>query len=110
MDSGILDFLCPGDEVMAGGFIRDILFERKFNFVIPSFTNKGAQLSNEQVTSTRRIPNVRMHVERAIQRLKVFKILSQVVPITLVSKVDKILCICSATVNLWGDLIRDGDQ
>lgn len=112
MDSGILEYLRPGDEVMAdrGFTIRDILFERKINLVIPSFTNKGAQLSEEQVTSTRRIANVRIHVERAIRRLKVFKILSQVVPITLVPKVDKILRICAALVNLRGDLIRDGDQ
>lgn len=112
MDSGILEYLRPGDEVMAdrGFTIRDILFERKINLAIPSFTNKGAQLSEEQVTSTRRIANVRIHVERAIRRIKVFKIMSQVVPITLVPKVDKILRICAALVNLRGDLIRDGDQ
>ncbi|XP_077055280.1 uncharacterized protein LOC143706825 [Siphateles boraxobius] len=112
MDSGILEYLQPGDEVMAdrGFTIRDILFERKVNLVIPSFTKKGAQLTEEQVTSTRRIANVRIHVERAIRRLKVFKILSQVVPISLVPKVDKILRICSALVNLRGDLIRDGEQ
>ncbi|KAK0141139.1 hypothetical protein N1851_021880 [Merluccius polli] len=106
MDSGILEYLQPGDEVMAdrGFTIRDILFD------IPSFTKKGAQLTEEQVTSTRRIANVRIHVERAIRRIKVFKILSQVVPISLVPKVDKILRICSALVNLRGDLIRDGEQ
>lgn len=112
MDSGILEYLQPGDEVMAdrGFTIRDILFERKVNLVILSFTKKGAQLTEEQVTSTRRIANVRIHVERAIRRLKVFKILSQVVPISLVPKVDKILRICSALVNLRCDLIRDGEQ
>lgn len=109
MDSGILEYLRPGDEVMAdrGFTIRDILFERRVNLVIPSFTRKGAQLSEAQVTSTRRIANVRIHVERAIRRLKVFKILSQVVPISLVPKVDKILRICAALVNLRADLIRD---
>lgn len=62
MDSGILEYLQPVDEVMAdSGFtIRYILFERKVNLVIPSFIKKGAQLSEEQVTSTRRIEELQM--------------------------------------------------
>ncbi|KAL2099515.1 hypothetical protein ACEWY4_003909 [Coilia grayii] len=40
MNSGILDYLRPGDEVMAdrGFLIRDILFERRMNLVLPAFT------------------------------------------------------------------------
>ena len=49
---------------------------------------------------TRRIAHVRIHVERAIRCLKVSKILSQVVPITMAPKVDKILRICAALVSL----------
>uniref|UniRef100_A0A3P9AYL6 THAP-type domain-containing protein n=1 Tax=Maylandia zebra TaxID=106582 RepID=A0A3P9AYL6_9CICH len=109
MDSGILTYLKPGDEVMAdrGFTIKDLLFERKVRLVIPAFTKKRRQLTEEQVTYTRRIANVRIHVERAIRRLKVYKILSQIVPISMAPKVDKILRICAALVNLREDLIRD---
>ncbi|KAL3980345.1 transcriptional repressor p66 [Sarotherodon galilaeus] len=109
MDSGILTYLKPGDEVMAdrGFTIKDLLFERKVRLVIPAFTKKHRQLTEEQVTYTRRIANVRIHVERAIRRLKVYKILSQIVPISMAPKVDKILRICAALVNLREDLIRD---
>ncbi|XP_003449413.4 uncharacterized protein LOC100695668 [Oreochromis niloticus] len=109
MDSGILTYLKPGDEVMADGglTIKDLLFEREVGLVIPSFTKNRGQLTEEQVTDTRRIANVRIHVERAIRRLKVYKILSQIVPISMAPKIDKILRICAALVNLREDLICD---
>ena len=106
-NSGFLQYLRAGDEVMAdrGFTIHDLLEERKVRLVLPAFTRKKSQLTTEQVTRTRRIANVRIHVERAIRRLKVFKILSNTVPISLVPKVDKILRICAALVNLRGELI-----
>ncbi|XP_016417374.1 uncharacterized protein LOC107747409 isoform X2 [Sinocyclocheilus rhinocerous] len=106
-NSGFLDCLRPGDEVMAdrGFTIRDLLEERKVNLVMPAFTRKQCQLTNEEVTHTRRIAHARIHIERAIRRLKVYKILSQTLPINLVPEFDKILRICAALVNLRGELI-----
>ena len=106
-NSGFLDCLRPGDLVMGdrGFTIRDLVEERRVRLVIPAFTRKQSQLTNEQVTQMRRIANVRIHVERAIRRLKVYKILSQTVPISLVPKIDKILQICAALINLRGELI-----
>lgn len=106
-NSGFLDHLRAGDEVMGdrGFTIRDLLEERKVRLITPAFTRKKCQLTNEQVTRTRRIANVRIHIERAIRRLKVYKILSQTVPIHFVPKIDKILRICAALVNLRGELI-----
>ncbi|XDV43509.1 hypothetical protein PO909_011982 [Leuciscus waleckii] len=110
-DSGILENLKPGDEVMAdrGFLIRDLLYERQVNLIIPHFANQ-TQLTEEKVTCSRRIANVRIHVERAIRRLKVYKVLSQTLPITLMPKIDKILRICAALVNLHGDLIREAEN
>jgi hypothetical protein len=53
--------------------------QAQYHFVklnIPAFTKSKPQLSAEDVTLTRRIARVRIHVERAIRRLKVFKMLS----------------------------------
>lgn len=110
-DSGILENLKPGDEVMVdrGFLIRDLLYERQVNLIIPHFANQ-TQLTEEKVTCSRRIANVRIHVERAIRRLKVYKVLSQTLPITLMPKIDKILRICAALVNLHGDLIREAEN
>lgn len=52
------------------------------------------------VTRTRRIAHAHIHVERATRRLKVYKVLSQTMPINLVPKIDKILKICAGLVNL----------
>lgn len=108
MDSGFLDYLRAGDEVMAdrGFTIRDLLNERKVSLNIPAFTYRRNQLTNEETTRTRRVANVRIHVERAIQRLKIFKILSQTVPISMSPKLDNILTICAGLVNLRSALIR----
>jgi hypothetical protein len=107
-DSGLLGRLVNGDEVMAdrGFTIDDFLFPRKVKLNIPAFSH-GKQLSNEEVTRTRRVAQVRIHVERAIRRMKVFKILKETIPISLVKKVDQILRICAALVNLQCPLIRE---
>lgn len=48
------------DELMAdrGFTIGNLLFNIKAHLNIPAFTNKGAQLSKEDVTNTERIVNV----------------------------------------------------
>ena len=95
-NSGFLEYLRPGDEVMAdrGVVIQDLLFERKVKLVLPAFTRRGLPLSEEDTTNTRRIANVRVHVERVIRRLKNYRIVSQTVPIDLAPKFDKILRVC----------------
>ncbi|XP_076471887.1 uncharacterized protein LOC143301465 [Babylonia areolata] len=107
-DSGILQNLLPGDEVMAdrGFTIEELLFPLGVNLNIPAFS-QGKQLSDEEVTRKRRLANAHIHVERAIMRLKVFKILEDPLPISLAQKIDKILCICAALVNLGFDLIQE---
>ena len=67
---------------------------------IPDFLKDRKQLSAKSVRRTRNIANRRIHVERAIGRLKQFRILQQVVPIATIDKMDDILVICSALVNL----------
>ena len=50
MDSGFLDYLRAGDEVMAdrGFTIRDLLDERRVSLNIPAFTYRRNQLTNEE--------------------------------------------------------------
>ena len=53
-----------------GFVIQDLLYERKGKLTLQAFTRKGNKLSEEDITTTRRIANVRVHVERVIRRLK----------------------------------------
>ena len=105
-NSGFLEYLRPGDEVMAdrGFVIQDLLFERK--------VKRGMQLSAEDTTNTRCIANVHVHVKWVVRRLKNFRIISQTVPMNLAPKFDKILRVCGALCTLRGDIIHDseGDQ
>jgi len=48
------------------------------------------------VLKTKKVANARIHVERAINRIKWFKILSNVLPLTLIPLFDDILLVCSA--------------
>ncbi|XP_034043800.1 uncharacterized protein LOC117525943 isoform X1 [Thalassophryne amazonica] len=105
-NSGFLDYLRAGDEVMGdrGFTVKDLLEEHRVNLIIPAFTLKGCQLTNG-VTRTCLIAHARIHVKRAIRRLKLYKILSQTVPINLVPNIDMILKICAGLVNLRAELI-----
>ncbi|KAK7461581.1 hypothetical protein BaRGS_00038666 [Batillaria attramentaria] len=107
-DSGFLNFLLPGDEIMAdrGFTIEDWVFEKHAKLNIPAFSH-GHQLTEEEVASTRRLANVRIHVERAIRRLKVFKILRDTLPVSMADDFDCVLRICAALVNLRGYLVKD---
>ncbi|CAG2229667.1 unnamed protein product [Mytilus edulis] len=83
--SGFLDLVSAGDEIMADrGFrIRDLLLERRAYLTMPPFTRKcswgkGKRLTAYEIRKTRKIANVRIYVEQAIQRMKKFKMLSQI--------------------------------
>ena len=77
--SGLLDKLQPGDSLMADkGFqISDLLYDRGVELNIPPLKTE-AQLSEDDVILTRRIANLRIHVERAIGRIKTFRILNDI--------------------------------
>ena len=66
---GFLYYFRPVHEIMADrGFkIDEELFVRKVKLTIPAFTKGRRQLPNPEVTSTRRIKKVRIHIERAIR-------------------------------------------
>lgn len=53
--------------------------------LMPLRTEKRAQLPGGEVTTSRKMSSVRIHVERAIQRLKVFRVFQTVLPLVLSS-------------------------
>ncbi len=59
----------------------------------------------ELVYQTKRIANARIHVERAIGRLKNFTILKTVLPITLLPLADDIIVVCACICNLLSPLV-----
>jgi len=99
--SGFLDLIEENDDVMADrGFnVRHLLLPKKATLNIPSFSH-GKALSKKAVQRSRRIASVRIHVERAIRRLKTFKNLNGVVPLNLRFSLNQVIMIAAVISNL----------
>ena len=111
---GFLEFLVPGDMVMAdrGFTIYDSVGLKQAKLSIPAFTKGKPQLDPVDVERTRGIANVRIHVERVIGLLRrKYTILQSTLPTdyltynqngppeTQVPVIDRIIRVCSALVN-----------
>lgn len=108
-NSGFLDYLSQGNKILADWGFSILLCERKVKLTIGAFTKWRALLCEEDITSTRRTANLRVHVERIACKLKHFSPISQVVPINLAPKLGQILIICAALCNLQGDIHEDAE-
>lgn len=110
--SGILDLLEPGDSIMADkGF--DITYDvmiRGLKLNIPPFVKSGTQMPKKHVLTTRRIASLRIHVERAIGHVKVYRILHNVVPLSLVKIVEHIWGVCCALSLFHLPLVMDSTR
>ena len=107
-DCGILELIEPGDSIMADkGF--DIGYDvalRGAKLNIPPFLKNQQQLSKKNVITTRQIASL-IHVERAIDRIKQYNILSNVIPLTLVKSVDSVWGVCCALSLFHPPLVTD---
>ncbi|XP_077557869.1 uncharacterized protein LOC144173249 [Haemaphysalis longicornis] len=114
--SGLLDKVTQGDVFLVDRGFRcnDMFAARGATLLMPSLTKKRAQLPGAEVTTSRKLSRVRIHVERAIQRLKVFRIFQTVLPLNFVRRagdkdfatMDKVAVVCSAFVNLQTPIIN----
>ena len=106
-DSDFLRLLEPGDQVMADrGFkIRTDLATVPAELCIPPRAVQGNQMTEQEVKETSRVANLRIYVEQAIQRMKVYRILTAGdFPVLLLPIVDDILITIAALCNLKGHL------
>ena len=107
--SGILSqSFDDGDSVMADkGFqIQDIL-PLGVDLNIPPFLGSDAQMSAEDVVRTQQIASLRIHVERAINKIKNFRIWNGVVPLSLFSVVNQMWTVCAFLCNTQDPLISN---
>ena len=107
-DCGIAKKLLPGDQVMADrGFkIRDLLAYHQCTLTIPPSTVSSSPMSESDVKKTSLIANLRIFVEKAIRRVKEYRILSQEMSMLLLPLADDIVTICSAFTNLKRPLLE----
>ncbi len=77
---------------------------------IPPFLGDQPQFSEEDEIKTRRIAKHRIHVERAIQRIKSFRILKHDLPISMAADLNKIWVTCSYLTLFFRPLIREHEE
>ena len=107
--SGIIELLEPGDCVMADkGFnIEDTLMKKNVGLNLPPFLQKKEQFDAEQVLETKHIAKVRIHVERAIRRVKEFHFFDAYVPLSLAGSINQIYTVACLLTNFKGPLIAN---
>jgi hypothetical protein len=95
-------YLNQGDAIMAdkGFTIAEELGKIRINLNIPPFVSSGSQLSQADVSLTQKIAQHRIHVERAIRRIRTFKFISSCIPTSVFASVNKIWTVC-ALLTLW---------
>ena len=102
--SNFVDKIEAGDDVMADrGFNILHLLPKRATLNIPAFSH-GKPLSLKALTRSRKIAAVRIHVERAIRRMKTFKIITGIIPIRLRYTLNQILKVIAVLCNLQGRL------
>ena len=97
-DSGFYDLLERDDEVMADrGFqIEEELMLRFCSLSVPPGARVKSQMTMAECKKTKDIANLRIHVERAINRIKFYHILKRTLPISMLHHADDIVKTCTA--------------
>ncbi|XP_022808002.1 uncharacterized protein LOC111345016 [Stylophora pistillata] len=107
--SGILDLFDVRDNIMAdrGFHIKDIL-PPGVDLNFPPFKGTRKQMTAKEVQDTAKIASVRIHVKRAIGRIKNYHILDGVLPINLAYAAEQICTVCSYLKNYLPPLFEPG--
>ena len=96
----IVEKLQFGDNVMADKRfnISDLLVSKGSRLIIPPFLRDKNRFPKKNYKATSNVAKARIHVERAIARVKDFRIFNGAFPITLKDQLDDIFTICCAAV------------
>jgi len=105
--SGLLDKLEAGDEIMAdkGFLIQDLLAPLGVRLNVPPLLKSGCQMASEDVILTKKIAQLRVHVERAIGRVKNFLILQNTIPAAMWDTINQVVYVCCMLTNFDPPLV-----
>ena len=105
----VLKQMVPGDLILADkGFLIKDLLPAGVSLNIPPFLSTP-QFTERQVYETQQIAKARIHVERAIRRVKCFNILQQV-PQYYTSQISVIFQVCASLTNFQYPLIKEVEE
>ena len=99
VECGILKLLELGDSIMADrGFNIEDILPPGVSLNMPPKLNESGQLTESERTTTSRIASIRIHVERAIERIKNYQILHNI-PNSLHNNVNQVFFVCATLTN-----------
>ena len=106
--SDFISRLDPGDVVLAdrGFTIHDLCAKKQALLVIPPFKDGRDHLTKEETLSTKMISRARIHVERFNERLKKYRILQGIIPLSLTPLLSQIVYITCCLVNFQSPLVK----
>jgi hypothetical protein len=94
------------DSVMADkGFTIDDVLPLGVSLNIPPFLGRSSQMSAKDVVKTREIASLRIHVERAINKIKNFHIWDSVIPLSQVGILNRMWTVCAILCNAQPNII-----
>jgi len=98
---GLLELLEPGDCVMAdkGFTIQKILDERGVGLAIPHFLTARGKFTSREIAENDAITTYRVHVERAIRRVKENRIFQGIIPLSMIGSINQIWTVCCLLAN-----------
>lgn len=105
--SGLLEKLEAGDEIMAdkGFLIQDLLTPIGVRLNIPPFLDSRTQMPADDVLLTKKIAKLRVHVERAIGRIKECHILHSTLPAAMWDSINEVIYVCCMMANFSPPLV-----
>lgn len=109
-ESGLIQMLEPSvDAIMADkGFLIEEICENNFiQLIRPPFLRNKKQFSCEEAKLCRKIASARVHVERVIQRIKLFNIFKSTLPYHLLNLIDPMMTIAAALTNLSSPILAE---
>lgn len=100
---------CPlqdNDSVMADkGFTIDDLLPLGVKLNLPPFLGRAEQMPAEDVVKTQEIASLRIHIERAINKIKNFHIWDRIIPLHQFGLVNQMWTICAILCNAQPNII-----
>ena len=95
-----------GNSIMADkGFTIEDIFPLGISLNTPLFLGMSDQMSAEDVVKTQDIASLRIHVERATNKVKNFSIFEGVIPLSQFGIVNQMWCVCAILRNMQDPII-----
>lgn len=113
LESGFLDIICQNDVILADKGFPGILagvVGKSAALIMPPFSTGSRPFTPQELKQTYNVAQVRIHVERVIQRIKIHGIFVNRVPISLIPAMSGIFHMCCVLANLQSSIIQGGGK